>query len=96
MNTWSRMAAFSYTLYLFHQPPLAFANAWLTRKHYVRWQPTALHVLMMLTIAVVVILYAYAGSRVTEVRTNDLRSALQRLRRQSRLHPASAAFATPF
>ncbi len=75
-GTWKRFAGFSYTLYLFHQPPLAFANAWLSYTHHSRWQPTAPHVATMFGVIAAIVLYSYFGSRVTEAHTDDLRSAL--------------------
>lgn len=73
---WKAFAGFSYTLYLFHQPPLAFANAWLNYAHHSRWQPTAAHVGTMLGAVLLLVLYSYAWSRVTEARTENLRRAL--------------------
>lgn len=77
-DIWKGLAGFSYTLYLFHQPPLVFANAWLNNSHRSRWQPTAAHVAAMLGAVFLVVLYAYAWSRVTEARTEELRRAITR------------------
>jgi peptidoglycan/LPS O-acetylase OafA/YrhL len=88
---WKRLAGFSYTLYLFHQPPLAFANAWLVSTRNSRWQPTALHICAMLTVIVVVVLYSYAGSRATEAHTGALRRALRR----SQIVPATSKLDPP-
>jgi peptidoglycan/LPS O-acetylase OafA/YrhL len=73
---WARLAGFSYTLYLFHQPPLAFAGAWLTYRYHALWQPTGAHVAYTFAIAALVVFYAYLGSRLTEARTDELRDAI--------------------
>ncbi len=77
--TWRRLAGFSYTLYLFHQPPLAFVSAWLVSTQHVRWQPTAPHVAVMLAVVGIIVAYSYVGSRVTEAHTDLLRRFLTRL-----------------
>jgi peptidoglycan/LPS O-acetylase OafA/YrhL len=85
---WEQLAGFSYTLYLFHQPPLAFANAWLSYARHSRWQPTLGHVLLMLTVVVAIVVYSYGASRCTEARTDQLRRLIAgyvHRRRQSRL-----------
>lgn len=73
---WAQLAGFSYTLYLFHQPPLAFIGAWLMYRHHALWQPTVSHITGMLVVTALVVIYAYAGSRVTESRTDELRGAV--------------------
>jgi peptidoglycan/LPS O-acetylase OafA/YrhL len=65
-------AGFSYTLYLAHLPALVFLCAWLAR----RWQPDFVHGLYGLAIAIGVLAYAFALSRVTEARTGWVRRTL--------------------
>lgn len=77
---WKRLAGFSYTLYLFHQPPLAFANSWLVSTQHSRWQPSAPHIAVMLAAVLIVVMYSYAGSRVTEAHTDTLRRVLTHAR----------------
>jgi len=77
-RTWKSLAGFSYSLYLFHQPPLTFASAWLQSEHHSRFQPTATHVGIMICGVVLAVIYSYALSLVTEARTDALRHMLKR------------------
>jgi peptidoglycan/LPS O-acetylase OafA/YrhL len=86
-GAWARLAGFSYTLYLFHQPPLVFANAWLIHSRHSLLQPTITNVAVMLGAVLAVTLYAYAGSRLTEARTDELRRALKDLPARARFKP---------
>lgn len=65
-------AGFSYTLYLAHLPALVFLCAWLAQ----RWQPDLVHGLYGLMIAAGTLIYAFALSRITEARTEQVRRAL--------------------
>ncbi len=86
------VASCSYTLYLVHFPPLAFAHAWKFQAG--RWAPSAWHfAALALVTGAIVVLYAYPLSRVTEAHTGAVRSWLERrfLKRVSVVRPEAAA-----
>lgn len=78
---WKLLAGFSYSLYLFHQPPLTFASVWLRHTYRSRLQPTALHVGVMVAAVLVAVLYSYALSLLTEAQTDRVRRFLTRTHR---------------
>ncbi|MHB8731309.1 MAG: acyltransferase family protein [bacterium] len=65
------LAEMSYTLYAVHLPLLVFLQAWLVRS--ARWQPDAAHLARLAGIVLLVFAYAFAVSRLTEARTDDVR-----------------------
>jgi peptidoglycan/LPS O-acetylase OafA/YrhL len=72
MNIAKAMAGFSYSLYVLHFPLLLFVRAsWLGGSH---WQPDGVHLACGFVIGVVIILYAYAISYLTERNTAAVRN----------------------
>jgi peptidoglycan/LPS O-acetylase OafA/YrhL len=71
-RTVRRLAGFSYTLYLVHLPALVFISAWLVPRQL--WQPDAAHIAMVAAIGVCALAYALVVARLTEDRTNLVRS----------------------
>lgn len=67
----SRLAGMSYTLYLTHLPVLVFICAALLTGE--RWQPSADRLTVVGLILLVVFLYSFAISTVTEAKTNVYR-----------------------
>jgi peptidoglycan/LPS O-acetylase OafA/YrhL len=65
------LASFSYTLYLTHFPINNFLVSWI---HNNKMQPGLLNILMLLGIFVVIILFAWIVSLVTEAHTGRVRS----------------------
>lgn len=72
----TRLARFSYTLYLVHLPLLVLMARAITGPRREQWQPDALHTLLTIGITVAVIGYAMLIARFTEDRTDQLRRAL--------------------
>jgi peptidoglycan/LPS O-acetylase OafA/YrhL len=70
----STLAGFSYTLYLVHLPVLIFLRAWLLPSS--RWQPDFLHLCLAAIVFMTVFLYAFLLSRMTEVKTDNLRQLI--------------------
>jgi len=70
----SKMAGFSYTLYLVHLPFLIFLRAWLLPSS--RWQPNSLHLCLAAIVLFAVFLYAFFLSRITEAKTDNLRQLI--------------------
>ncbi len=66
------IASFSYTLYLVHLPLLILIRAFLARVP--RWQPDTTHVLYGTSLALLVLLYSFCLSRITEARTDNVRN----------------------
>jgi peptidoglycan/LPS O-acetylase OafA/YrhL len=66
------LAGFSYTLYVAHLPALVFISAWLVPQR--RWQPDAVHVAIVVALGVCALAYALAIARITEYRTDAVRS----------------------
>jgi peptidoglycan/LPS O-acetylase OafA/YrhL len=73
-NFSQKLASFSYTLYLVHLPVLVFIQAALI--HQQRWQPNIIYLLLGYFIFVIILLYAYVISRLTEAKTDEIRSAI--------------------
>ena len=71
-RTVRRLAGFSYTLYLVHLPALVFISAWLVPRQL--WQPDAAHIALVAAIGVCALAYALVIARLTEDRTNLVRS----------------------
>ena len=67
-----RLAGFSYTLYVAHLPALVFISAWLVPQR--RWQPDAIHVAIVMALGICALTYAFAIARLTEYRTDAVRS----------------------
>lgn len=67
------LAGFSYTLYLVHLPPLVFGAAAISAAGGGRWQPGLGHLAFGTAIALAILGYAFALSRVTEARTDAIR-----------------------
>lgn len=82
------IAGFSYTLYLVHEPPLALLREWIIARPHLRWTPTPVHLAVGAAVVVVLFVYGYALSRVTEAHTRRVRAWLQR--RLETLHPSLA------
>jgi len=82
------LAGFGYTLYLVHEPPLAFLREWIIARPHHRWTPTGAHLALGAAIVIALVAYAYAISRVTEARTDRVRAWLQR--RLAAWHPSLA------
>jgi peptidoglycan/LPS O-acetylase OafA/YrhL len=73
--TW--LAGFSYSLYLFHYPSVAFVHAFLVRSE--RWTPNVSTVLSGVGITFgIALLWCYPLSLATERHTQKLRSCLAR------------------
>lgn len=83
------LAGFGYTLYLVHEPPLAFLRECIIARPHQRWTPSPVHITIGVAIVAAIVAYAYAISRVTEARTDDVRAWLQR--RLAAWHPSFAA-----
>lgn len=73
-----RLAAFSYTLYLVHEPPLAFVHSWIAQHDHAYWRPTALHLALYVAAVVVLVGYARGIAALTEDRTDVLRAWVRR------------------
>jgi peptidoglycan/LPS O-acetylase OafA/YrhL len=71
-RTVRRLAGFSYTLYLVHVPALEFMSAWLVPGR--RWQPDAVHIAILAGLGLCALGYAFALARLTEDRTDEVRS----------------------
>lgn len=72
------LAGFGYTLYLVHEPPLALLRVWIIAAPHHRWIPSVSHLAAAAAIVAAIVAYAYALSRVTEARTDQLRAWVQR------------------
>ncbi|HEX3846969.1 MAG TPA: acyltransferase [Steroidobacteraceae bacterium] len=72
---WS--AGFSYTLYAVHTPPLIFAAAFLV--HDSRWMPDGTKALIATGLLILIIAYAWLLGLVTEARTDQVRTRVERL-----------------
>jgi peptidoglycan/LPS O-acetylase OafA/YrhL len=88
MRPFLALAGFGYTLYLVHEPPLAFLREWIIARPHHRWTPTLAHVAAGIAIVVAIVIYAYAISLVTEAQTDRVRAWLQR--RLAAWHPSLA------
>ncbi|HEY0780687.1 MAG TPA: hypothetical protein VGD56_22205, partial [Gemmatirosa sp.] len=71
---WSALAGFSYTLYLVHFPVLVFLEAVTRRFAGPRWQPSATTAALAVAIGALVVAYAWAISRITELQTERFRT----------------------
>jgi peptidoglycan/LPS O-acetylase OafA/YrhL len=72
------LAGFSFTLYATHYPVLTFFQPWLVGRQ--RWLPTLAHAAVATLFGLVVIaLYAYPLSRITEARTDVVRRWAERV-----------------
>lgn len=80
------LAGFGYTLYLVHEPPLAFLREWIVTGPHHRWTPSPVHITAGVAIVTAIVAFAYALSRVTEARTDDVRAWLQH--RLAAWHPS--------
>ncbi len=69
----SRLAAFSFTLYLVHLPLLVFIRAGLQYHGRALWQPSVVHLVIAAAMVVGVVLVAFAVSLVTEAQTDRVR-----------------------
>lgn len=69
-----KVSDFSYTLYLVHLPIVAFIRACFIRD--VRWQPDAVHLILMAAICAFVLAYAYVIAQLTEAKTGQFRNAI--------------------
>jgi peptidoglycan/LPS O-acetylase OafA/YrhL len=70
-----RLSAFSYTLYVVHQPLLLFAASYLIGT--VRWFPSKTHILEGSALFVLTVVYAYGIAVMTEFRTTSIRRWLE-------------------
>jgi peptidoglycan/LPS O-acetylase OafA/YrhL len=70
----SRLAGFSYSLYVFHLPILVFLAACMLRTS--RWHPSGLHLVYGLSLLVLVALITYSLSQLTEAHTDRVRRFL--------------------
>lgn len=75
----TRFAAFSYTLYLVHESPLAFMHSWIGFREHAYWRPTAAHVAIYALVVVALVAYARGIAMLTEDRTDALRAWLRRV-----------------
>ena len=73
----SRLAGFSYTLYLVHYPMIALVSAGIIGIQ--RWQPTALRLTFATALTVVVLLLAYGIAQITERHTDVVRARAETL-----------------
>jgi peptidoglycan/LPS O-acetylase OafA/YrhL len=78
----SRLAAFSFTLYLVHLPVLVFVRADLQDHGTALWQPTVTHLIIAAAMVIAVVLAAFAVSLVTEAQTDRLRMWVSRTIRE--------------
>lgn len=76
-NLWTKLAGFSYTLYLVHLPPLVFLHAWVVTVGMPKWQPDHWHVLVALMIGLGILIYAWLISLITEEQTDRLRKLVE-------------------
>lgn len=72
------IAGFSYSLYLFHLPPLVFLHACLHSLSASKWQPTGQNLILSGFIAFCIVGYAWAISLLTEAKTPLLRNFIKR------------------
>lgn len=72
------IAGFSYSLYLFHLPPLVFLHAYSHSLSALKWQPTIQNLAIGVFIAIFAVLYAWIISLLTEARTPLLRDVIKR------------------
>jgi peptidoglycan/LPS O-acetylase OafA/YrhL len=75
-NISRELAGFSYTLYLIHLPILIFIRSWFGYLGIGKWQLTIGHILGGFVIIVLVIMFAYLISRVTEAKTAKIRNLI--------------------
>lgn len=75
----SRISSCSYTLYLIHYPILKLLEASLVS----HWEVDIKHALYGMVVFVVIVLFAYGFSRVTEARTREVKTMLLSLGRTS-------------
>ena len=66
-------ARFSYTLYVVHFPLLVFTRAWSLSIGQANWQPDPRHIGLGMGLLLVVLLYAWAVSALTEAHTDRVR-----------------------
>jgi peptidoglycan/LPS O-acetylase OafA/YrhL len=85
----TRLAAFSFTIYLVHLPLLVFIRAGTQHHGIPLWQPTILHIGTAALIAVVVVSVAYGFSLGTEAQTDRARSWIGRVAREPNISPSS-------
>jgi len=69
-----KLSGFSYTLYLTHFPALLLLRGFLDPKG--SWQPDPQHLLYALSIAFLMLIYAYVVAEFTEARTASVRRRL--------------------
>ncbi|MEB4781443.1 acyltransferase [Paenibacillus jamilae] len=70
------ISGFSYSLYLLHYPVLNFLDAW---KKYEKLSPNTLNIFLYFLICILLILYAWLFSRVTESKTHKIKLLIQYL-----------------
>jgi peptidoglycan/LPS O-acetylase OafA/YrhL len=69
-------AGFAFTLYVTHEPLLAFI--WAAMKSPARWQPGSMTAIAAIAISLATILYAFTIARFTEAQTDRVRQAIVR------------------
>jgi peptidoglycan/LPS O-acetylase OafA/YrhL len=82
----SRLALFSFTLYLVHLPVLVFIRADLQDHGTALWQPNLAHLMIAAAMMIAVVLIAFAVSLVTEAQTDRLRMWVSRTIREPGAH----------
>jgi peptidoglycan/LPS O-acetylase OafA/YrhL len=70
----SSLAGFAYTLYLVHVPIVVFLRAGLADNG--RWQPDGIHLVAGFALAVATVVVAYGIGRLTEFKTDSVRTTL--------------------
>jgi peptidoglycan/LPS O-acetylase OafA/YrhL len=82
----SRLAAFSFTLYLVHLPLLVFIRAGLQYRGAALWQPSVAHLMIAAAMVVGVVLVAFVVSLLTEAQTDRVRMWVSRVIREPGTH----------
>ncbi|HEV2644428.1 MAG TPA: hypothetical protein VGT98_17080 [Candidatus Elarobacter sp.] len=90
-----RFAAFSYTLYLVHEPPLAFVHSLIGNHDHAYWRPSAAHVALYCVMVIALVAYARGITALTEDRTGAFRAWMRRTMTTRATTPAGARLVAP-
>lgn len=86
----TRMALFSYTLYLVHLPALVLIRAGLQHHGIGLWQPSPVHLAIATAVTAAVVIFAWAVSLITEQQTDRVRLLIGRVIREPGASPAAS------
>jgi peptidoglycan/LPS O-acetylase OafA/YrhL len=90
----TRMALFSYTLYLVHLPALVLIRAALQHHGIGLWQPSPVHLAIATAITAAVVVFAWGVSLITEKQTDRVRLLIGRVIREPGASPARSTLAS--